>query len=153
MEKSSDPHVRNADAFFQELDRSVRTPSHPGSMVQMLGRITRGPSVPKVNIVRRGRFYTKAGMPQNIPHSLRFNTRRAAKKFFSRIVLVKSSAQLTALFGAPYASECGINVINSPATMHIDESALQAVLDNKQGELETMLGLTPGTLSKDVPNA
>lgn len=153
-----DVHMCNAKIFFKEIDRSTVS-QQPGNSVQMVGRFTRGPAAIEVEIVRRGKFYTKRGLPKCLPRSLLFRTRRAAKKFFCNPVLVRSPGQLLALFGATTKRlslenfpDCGINVIRPPATMHIEESALKEVLENKQGELEQVLGLTPGFFSKDTPN-
>lgn len=72
----------------------------PSDLAQSTGRALRKPR--KIELRRIGRQYTHATYLGHVPHSLRFNTVRAAKKFFSQsVVVIKSVEQMGCMYGCP----------------------------------------------------
>lgn len=101
--KYSDTPVRLSDKPLVFTDTVWTSAAH----IQSLSRILREPPKRvKPKIARKGRYYIKADMTvipiAAIPHSYRFNTKRAAIKFWSKQVrIVSSQKQFLATFGIP----------------------------------------------------
>lgn len=73
-----------------------------GNSMQAESRLNRKPpSKPK--IIRNGRYYTMADLDcTDLPRCFKFNTRRAAKKFFNKgPIIFKSAKQFSSVFGKP----------------------------------------------------
>lgn len=83
----------------QPLVNWVPVQWHPEEYLQAIGRALRGPTKIRPPLRKIGRYWTLASAADPVPRSWRFGTRRAAKRYFSKPIIITSGARLTSAFG------------------------------------------------------
>lgn len=122
------------DIAVNEIDRSVRTSDSPG-LPGVIGsisdvRITCGVTCyrPKIELRQIGKYWTLAQVADCAPNSLLFKTRRAAKKFFAKPLVVRSTQQMLALYGKPgFRTEQGYFLDANPYSQKLDVKRVEEV--------------------------
>ncbi len=86
---------------MKEMDLSTAVPN--STAVSGLVSTPRGPKFPVPKIRRFSKHYfTNADYKsESIPRSLLFSTKRAAKRFFGRPILITSTRMMCVIFGEP----------------------------------------------------